>query len=153
MFKKYYYSWKECLIDIQKIARQVSLSDFNPDVIVGVSRGGLVPGVALSHWFQLPMVPIQTALRDFPIWVKYKPEQAHKKVLIVDDVCDGGETFHKIHEEIKEFCQEPQFASLWWNNECDFTPHFFAREVAKDSENLWIHFPWEFENTQQYITD
>ncbi|HIE77535.1 MAG TPA: purine phosphoribosyltransferase, partial [Candidatus Thioglobus sp.] len=24
---------------------------------------------------------------------------------------------------------------------------------AKDSENLWIHFPWEFENTQQYITD
>ncbi len=86
MSKKYYYSWKECLIDIQKIARQVSLSDFNPDVIVGVSRGGLVPGVALSHWFQLPMVPIQTALRDFPTWVKYKPEQAHKKVLIVDDV-------------------------------------------------------------------
>jgi len=37
MSKKYYYSWKECLIDIQKIARQVSLSDFNPDVIVGVS--------------------------------------------------------------------------------------------------------------------
>jgi len=71
----------------------------------------------------------------------------------VDDVCDGGETFHKIHEEIKEFCEEPKFASLWWNNECDFTPHYYAREVAKDSEKLWIHFPWEFENTQQYITD
>ncbi len=56
MFKKYYYSWKECLIDIQTIARQVSLSDFAPDVIVGVSRGGLVPAVALSHWFKLPMV-------------------------------------------------------------------------------------------------
>ena len=54
---------------------------------------------------------------------------------------------------IKEFCDVPKFASLWWNNECDFTPHFFAREVAKDSENLWIHFPWEFENTQEYITD
>jgi len=25
--------------------------------------------------------------------------------------------------------------------------------VAKDTENLWIHFPWEFENTQQYITE
>jgi len=79
MSNKYYYSWKECLIDIQKIARQVSLSDFNPDVIVGVSRGGLVPGVALSHWFQLPMVPIQTALRDFPTWVKYNLSKHTKK--------------------------------------------------------------------------
>ena len=34
MSRKYYYSWKECLIDIQKIARQVSLSDFKPDVII-----------------------------------------------------------------------------------------------------------------------
>jgi hypoxanthine phosphoribosyltransferase len=99
------------------------------------------------------MVPIQTALRDFPNWVTYTPEQKHKNVLIVDDVCDGGETFHKINDEIKEFCDLPKFASLWWNNECNFTPHFFAREVAKDSENLWIHFPWEFENTHEYITD
>ena len=47
--KKYYYSWKECLIDIQKIARQVSLSEFSPDVIVGVSRGGLVPATEESR--------------------------------------------------------------------------------------------------------
>ena len=153
MSKKYYYSWKECLIDIQKIARQVSLSDFKPDVIVGVSRGGLVPAVALSHWFKLPMVPIRTSLRDFPAWETYTPEKKHKNVLIVDDVCDGGETFHKINDEIKEFCDLAKFASLWWNNECNFTPHVFAREVAKDSENLWIHFPWEFENTQEYIMD
>ncbi len=141
------------MIDIQKIARQVSLSDFKPDVIVGVSRGGLVPAVALSHWFKLPMVPIRTSLRDFPAWETYTPEKKHKNVLIVDDVCDGGETFHKINDEIKEFCDLAKFASLWWNNECNFTPHVFAREVAKDSENLWIHFPWEFENTQEYITD
>jgi hypoxanthine phosphoribosyltransferase len=153
MSKKYYYSWKECLIDIQKIARQVSLSDFKPDVIVGVSRGGLVPAVALSHWFKLPMVPIRTSLRDFPAWETYTPEKKHKNVLIVDDVCDGGETFHKINDEIKEFCDLAKFASLSWNNECNFTPHVFAREVAKDSGNLWIHFPWEFENTQEYITD
>ena len=80
MSKKYYYSWKECLIDIQKIARQVSLSDFKPNVIVGVSRGGLVPAVALSHWFKLPMVPIRTSLRDFPTWETYTPEKKHKNV-------------------------------------------------------------------------
>ena len=47
--------------------------------------------------------------------------------------------------EINEFCEEAKFASLWWNNECDFKPNYYAREVAKDSDNIWIHFPWEIE--------
>ena len=36
-----------------------------------------------------------------------------------------------------------RFATLWWNNECNFEPHYYAQECAKDSEYIWIHFPWE----------
>ena len=66
--------------------------------------------------------------------------------LIVDDVCDSGETFHKIRNHIndrKENGVDVRFATLWWNNECNFEPHYYAQECAKDSEDIWIHFPWE----------
>ena len=38
-----------------------------------------------------------------------------------------------------------RFASLWWNNEAPegFEPHYYAQEMAKDSEDVWIHFPHE----------
>ena len=71
--------------------------------------------------------------------------------LIVDDVCDSGETFHKIRNFItgprkkspmKIEC-DVRFAVLYWNNECNFEPHYYVNEIAKDSTNTWIHFPWE----------
>ncbi len=36
-----------------------------------------------------------------------------------------------------------RFASLWWNNEIEFEPHYYVQECAKDSENIWINFCWE----------
>ena len=153
---KLWYDWKEMRRDVNTLCREIVLDKFDPDVIVGLSRGGLTPGVMMSHWMKKPFKPIKTALRDYPEWEDYLPRKTDERVLIVDDVCDSGETFHKIRNYIndrKKNGVDVRFAVLWWNNECYFTPHVFAREVAKDSENLWIQFPWEFENTQEYITD
>ena len=36
-----------------------------------------------------------------------------------------------------------RYATLWWNNEIEFEPHYYAQEMAKDSTNTWIHFPHE----------
>ena len=38
-----------------------------------------------------------------------------------------------------------KFASLWWNNEAPegFEPHYYVQECAKDSEDIWVQFPWE----------
>jgi len=38
---------------------------------------------------------------------------------------------------------EVRFATLWWNNKCNFEPYYYVQECAKDSEDIWIHFPWE----------
>ena len=93
-----------------------------------------------------PIKPIKTAIRDFPEWEDYLPRKTDERVLIVDDVCDSGETFHKIRkyiEDRKVNGVDVRFAVLWWNNECNFEPHYYVNEIAKDSTNTWIHFPWE----------
>ena len=149
--KKLWYDWKEMRRDVNTLCRDITLAKFDPQVIVGISRGGLLPGVMMSHWLQKPFKPVKAALRDFPEWEDYLPKKTDERVLIVDDICDSGETFTRMKSYIKgprlnqpmELPTEVRFASLWWNNECDFEPHYYAQECAKDSEDIWIHFPWE----------
>ena len=145
MSKKQWYNGEELRRDISSLCRDIVLDKFDPQVIVGLSRGGLVPGVMMSHWFQRPFKPVQAALRDFEEWEDYLPRKTDERVLIIDDICDSGETFQKISDFIKErgVKVEVRFASLWWNNEVDFEPHYYVQECAKDSEGIWIHFPWE----------
>jgi len=145
---KLWYNWREMRRDVNTLCREVSLDKFDPDVIVGLSRGGLTPGVMMSHWMNKPFKPIKTALRDFPEWEDYLPRKTDERVLILDDVCDSGVTFTKIREYIQKNALEEincdvRFAVLWWNNEIEFEPDYYVNEIAKDSTNTWIHFPWE----------
>ena len=148
---KLWYSWEEMRRDVNVLAREIVLDKFDPNVIVGLSRGGLTPGVMLSHWFKKPFKPVKSSLRDFPEWEDYLPKPTDERVLIVDDICDSGETFQKMQGFIKgprknsplELPVDVRFASFWWNNECDFEPTYYVNEMAKDSSNTWIMFPWE----------
>jgi len=145
---KLWYNWREMRRDVNTLCREISLDKFDPNVIVGLSRGGLTPGVMMSHWMNKPFKPIKTALRDFPEWEDYLPRKTDERVLILDDVCDSGVTFTKIREHIqknalKEINCDVRFAVLWWNNEIEFEPDYYVNEIAKDSTNTWIHFPWE----------
>ena len=137
--------------DVNTLCREILLDGFNPEVIVGLSRGGLTPGVMMSHWMKKPFKPVKASLRDFPEWEDYLPKKTDERVLIVDDICDSGETFDRIKSYIKgprinqplELPVEVRFATLWWNNECNVEPHYYVNEIAKDSTGTWIHFPWE----------
>jgi len=144
--KKLWYDWKEMRRDVNSLCRQIVLDKFDPNVIVGLSRGGLTPGVMMSHWMKKPFKPVKAALRDFPEWEDYHPRKTDERVLIVDDICDSGETFERISEYIskrKKNAIDVRFATLWWNNECNFEPHYYVQEIAKDSTNTWINFCWE----------
>ena len=53
--KKLWYDWKEMRRDVNTLCRDITLDKFDPQVIVGISRGGLLPGVMMSHWLQKPL--------------------------------------------------------------------------------------------------
>ena len=145
MSNKLWYSWEEMRRDVNTLCREIMLDKFDPNVIVGLSRGGLTPGVMMSHWMKKPFKPIKTALRDHPEWEDYLPRKTDKQVLIVDDVCDSGETFHRISKYIKERSDgvDVRFAVLYWNNEASYEPYYYINDIAKDSEDIWVTFPWE----------
>ena len=52
---------------LQAILRAMHKDKFVPDVIIGLSRGGLQPAVMLSNYFDVPMIPVSLALRDHQV--------------------------------------------------------------------------------------
>ena len=80
--KKLWYSWQDMCSDVNQLCRDIVLDNFKPDVIVGLSRGGLTPGVMMSHWLKKPFKPVKSALRDFPEWEDYLQRKTDKLSLI-----------------------------------------------------------------------
>ena len=48
MTEKLYVTWEEINELVLKLYRE--LKDEDIDKVVGISRGGLIPGLMLSHW-------------------------------------------------------------------------------------------------------
>ena len=52
---------------VAKLCREITNSNWRPDYIVGLTRGGLVPAVMISHYFNIPMHTLSVSLRDSAI--------------------------------------------------------------------------------------
>jgi hypoxanthine phosphoribosyltransferase len=49
---------------VGKICRDILISNWRPDYIVGITRGGLIPAVMISQYLNIPMYALGVSLRD-----------------------------------------------------------------------------------------
>jgi hypoxanthine phosphoribosyltransferase len=49
---------------VGKICRDIVISGWRPDYIVGITRGGLIPAVMISQYFNIPCKTLKVSLRD-----------------------------------------------------------------------------------------
>ena len=47
-----------------EILRQMNKDGWMPDYVVGLTRGGLLPAVLISHYLDVPMETLKVSLRD-----------------------------------------------------------------------------------------
>lgn len=158
--KKIYYSWSQIEGACLEIARQISLDNWKPDYIVGVTRGGAIPSVMLSQFLEIPMRPLEVSLRDGGQCVSdlgmAEDAYAGKKILIVDDINDQGSTINWIKNDWESGCfsNDPKWKEIWGENvriavlTHNFgskfeDPNYFAWTVDKREEDCWLVYPWE----------
>ena len=161
--KKIYYSWKDVEGACLELARQVITSQWRPDYIVGITRGGAIPAVMLSQFFNIPMRPLQVSLRDGGDCVSdlgmaedaFGHEEAPKNILIVDDINDQGSTIAWIKKDWPSGCfpdhnqwtktwgHNVRFATLTNNIASKETVDYSVWEVNKAEEDCWLVYPWE----------
>ena len=116
------------------------VSKMHPDLIVGITRGGLLPALHLSHALNIPMTVIQWQTRDSNI-NEVKPSivealKEKKTVVFVDDINDTGKTF----KGIKNSYQGGKYVSLVERTSTIFKTD--AKSLRFDDAR-WIVFPWE----------
>jgi hypoxanthine phosphoribosyltransferase len=117
---------------VSEIARQITLSDWRPDYIVGITRGGLLPAVMLSHYFDVPCETLKVSLRDGSeqesnLWMAEdafgyndgrQDPLSSKNILLVDDINDTGATFNWIMNDWPSGClpNDAAWNSVWGKN-------------------------------------
>ena len=161
MTKKRYLTHNDIKQYCLEIVRQIYAGNWRPDYIVGITRGGLIPAVMLSHYLNTKMHTLDVRLRDSDdepesnSWMANNAYNFKKNILIVDDINDTGETINWIKKDWKLSTHPTRSISpdVWGNNvrvAClmDNLPssaeiHYFGTEINKEEDPSWIVFPHE----------
>ena len=80
---------------VNKICRDILISKWQPDYIVGITRGGLIPAVMISQYLNIPMHALGVSLRDGDggesnLWMAGDALGPNTKERLVDDADDIG---------------------------------------------------------------
>ena len=151
------YTYEQFLKDIHTMAVWVQTweevqSDYVrwcPVTIVSIARGGLIPGVHLSHLLGIKNIPIIWQTRDGSIKESPPLVTDNRQILIVDDINDSGQTFteimadiwlHNVKESPDRIKRNVKTMSLFTRSTSNFHVDFSPNKLDND---FWIHFPWE----------
>lgn len=120
-----YVEWDDVEKMVDHLAKLITNSGRAFSCVAGVSRGGLIPAVMLSHKLNLPMVSITA--NDMV-------ENDHEAI-IVDEIYDTGSTIKKL----KLSNPRAAYAVLFHNANLPELDFYCVKRDLVD----WIVFPWE----------
>ncbi len=130
------------------LAQQIKKDEYNPEVIVGVSRGGWPPARVMSDLLQNPNLANMRVEFYKDIGVRNKKpritqpvtmEVVGKQVLVVDDVSDTGHSLRVVTNHLRRKpVKELRVCTIYMKPQSIYRPDYYSRSTRK-----WIIFPWE----------
>lgn len=115
-------TWSDIDEFVEALAAEVKDRSFAG--VYGLPRGGLVIAVILSHRLNIPLLSAPC-----------------EECLVVDDICDSGESLLHICRNSSGRRQKNYVATVFYKrNDLGVKPDFFWRKKKND----WVLFPWEY---------
>jgi len=133
----------------RQLAQNIADSGFQPDMVIAVARGGLLPAGAISYALGLKAAgtlnvefysDIEETLPD-PVLLEPLLDTAAiegKRLLVVDDVADSGRTLDLVLDLLRNHHpDEVRSAVLYTKPRTIVQPDYSWKETDR-----WINFPW-----------
>ena len=159
-------SWKDIERWSKDIVKKVLESGYEPEIVIGLARGGLVPARLISDYLNIKdLYAVKTEHWGVTATPDGKAKLAQglqvdisgRKILVVDDITDTGQSLKLAVEHIaQQNPKEIRSATLLHITHSKYVPHYYSEEVPEENWT-WFIFPWnvyeDLRNLIQKIMD
>jgi hypoxanthine phosphoribosyltransferase len=143
--------YAQFVADVQAIAAAIEASEWLPTHIVGVGRGGLVPGAYLSHRTGISLLSVDhsSGVPGFADELLAKLAAQTRegiRILLIDDINDSGKTIAALRGAILAHggaADNLRVAVLIDNSRSPAEVDYRARTIDRATDKSWFVFPWE----------
>jgi hypoxanthine phosphoribosyltransferase len=147
----YYISNDGFVADVKILAQRVQEGDWQPDFVIGIGRGGLVPAVYISHQLDLPMLSIDHSSKvpgfaDELLAKVAAKSVAGTRLLFIDDINDSGGTIDYVRRLLADNdCDSDnlRFAVIISNSRSRVAVDYWTQMIDREEDKRWFVFPWE----------
>jgi hypoxanthine phosphoribosyltransferase len=141
-------TWADLGTGAQALTAQIAADGYAPDIVLGIARGGLLVGGALSYALDVKntftmnvefytgvdeRLPVPMLLPPVPSLVDLHTE----RVLIADDVADTGQTLLLVKDFLAGKVGDVRVAVLYEKPRSVVNCEYVWRRTDR-----WIDFPW-----------
>jgi hypoxanthine phosphoribosyltransferase len=151
-------TWNQIYDMLLHMAGNIRQSDYKPEVIVGITKGGWIPARVLSDLLEVPHLATigvefyvgVAETKNEPVLTQGVSESvAGKRVLVVDDIADTGESMALAKSHIdQKGAVEVRTATMYRKPWSKTAPDYYEKETS-----YWVVFPWEARETIRKIAE
>lgn len=143
--------------ETKNLCEKIITSNFIPDVIIGIAKGGVIPATLIAYHLNIPTFKT-IQIKSYNLENKksdtifssgtlslFDELNKYQNILIVDDLVDSGKTlqsFKQLYEYLKSIVNihaNIKFACIYYKETSDFKPDYYSKICG----NEWLDFPWE----------
>ena len=131
-------NWKTLTNEVEALAEKISSK---PDIVIGITRGGLVPARLLSTFLEVKKMHCVSVVKSDEkrsVVTEITENISGKKVLLVEDMLETGRSLEVAKKYLEEKGANVKTACLYIVPITENKPDHYLREV--DSV---LEFPWE----------
>lgn len=149
-------TWSQIHNMLIKQSEKILTNGFQPDIIIGIARGGWIPARLLSDLLgvnNISSIKVEFYLdvektRKKPVLIQKLPIRiSNKKVLLVDDVADTGMSLQLAKTYLLSYKNiELRIATIYKKPKSGIEPDYYEK-ITKN----WIVFPWEIKEISKKI--
>lgn len=141
-------TWAEFGVGIRDLAHDVARSGYQPDIILAIARGGLIPAGSLGYALSIKNTYVMNVeyytgvdqRLDVPVFLPPHLDLIgveDKQFLIVDDVADTGHTLQMVRDFCAGKVADVRCAVIY-----EKPRSVIQCEYVWKRTDRWIEFPW-----------